>query len=274
MRIATFGDLHLGHTPVLDKFFGEEDRLLRFDDHLSRTHDRIILMGDIYQTDYGAYPGSRSDVLDAILKRYSRIVRRWSTTRHRCLFGNHDLITENSLGNVKQLRLCDDDWNIWLTHGHQFDPFIGGRGSFRYSVTWMMGNLRRLRFGRLANFLEGPFYDWGQRLFKALESAAILALHHGKNNVIVMGHSHQMACLPVGGRGVYVNSGACVPNSMRYVSIDTSTRVVEVRSFSPPNETHVFLRWQESAPSFVRTFIQGSIDPWRRKETPVPLLTP
>lgn len=48
MRIATFGDLHLGHTPVLDKFLGEEDRLLRLDDHLSRTHDRIILMGDIY----------------------------------------------------------------------------------------------------------------------------------------------------------------------------------------------------------------------------------
>ena len=67
-------------------------------------------------------------------------------------------------------------------------------------------------FSRLADFLEGRFYDRGQRFFKALEQAAILALDHGKNNVIVMGHSHQMACLPIG-RGVYVNSGACVPDS-------------------------------------------------------------
>ena len=107
-----------------------------------------------------------------------------------------------------------------MTHGHQFDPFIGDEGRLPFFVTWMIGGLRRLGFSRLADFLEGPFYDWGQRFFKALEMAAIKALHHGKNNVIVMGHSHQMACLPIG-RGVYVNSGACVPDSLRYVSIDT-----------------------------------------------------
>ncbi len=135
MRIATFGDLHLGHTPVLDKFLGEEDRLLRLDDHLSRTHDRIILMGDIYQTDYGSYPGSRSDVLEAILKRYSRIFRRWSTAPHHSLFGNHDLITQKLLGNLKQIRLLKDNWSIWLTHGHQFDPFIGEQGGACVSLS-------------------------------------------------------------------------------------------------------------------------------------------
>ena len=93
------------------------------------------------------------------------------------------------------------------------------------------------------------------------------------SDLIVMGHSHQMACLPVGG-GVYVNSGACVPDSLRYVSIDTSTRVVEVRSFTPPNGTQLFLRWQEGAPSFVKNFIRGSIDPRSRKEAFAPLLTP
>ena len=273
MRIATFGDLHLGHTPVLDKFLGEEDRLLRLDDHLSRTHDRIILMGDIYQTDYGSYPGSRSDVLEAILKRYSRIVGRWRTAHHYSLFGNHDLITQKLLGNLKQIRLLKDHWRIWLTHGHQFDPFIGDEGRLPFFVTWMIGGLRRLGFSRLADFLEGPFYDWGQRFFKALELAAIKALHHGKNDVIVMGHSHQMACIPIG-RGVYVNSGACVPDSLRYVSIDTARRVVEVRSFTPPNGTQLFLRWQEGAPSFEKSFIRGSTGPRGRKEASALLLSP
>ena len=111
----------------------------------------------------------------------------------------------------------------------------------------MIGGLRRLGFSRLADFLEGPFYDWGQRIFKALELAAIKALLHGKNDVIVMGHSHQLACIPMS-QGVYVNSGACAPDSLRYVSIDTTTRLVEVRAFNPPNGTQCFLRWQGSPP--------------------------
>jgi UDP-2,3-diacylglucosamine pyrophosphatase LpxH len=247
MRIATFGDLHLGHTAVLDKFLGKEEPLLRLDDHLSRTHDRVILMGDIYQTDYGSYPGSRTDVLEAILKRYSRIVRRWGSSHYYSLFGNHDLITQKLLGNVKQIRLIKDNWRIWLTHGHQFDPLIGDKGRLPFFVTWMIGLLRRLGFSRRADFLEGPFYDWRQRLFKVLELAAIRALHQGENDVIVMGHSHQMACLPIS-RGVYVNSGACVPDSLRYVSIDTALRVVEVRRFTPPSGTQLLVRWQEGFP--------------------------
>jgi len=177
------------------------------------------------------------------------------------------------LGNLKQIRLLKDHWRIWLTHGHQFDPFIGDERRLPFVVTWMIGGLRRLGFSCLADLLEGRFYDWGQRFFKALEVAAILALHHGKDNVIVMGHSHQMACLPIG-RGVYVNSGACVPDSLRYVSIDTSRRVVEVRIFTPPNGTQLLQRWQEGAPSSVRNFVRGSIDPWGRKEASAPLLTP
>jgi predicted phosphodiesterase len=244
MRIATFGDLHLGHTPVLDKFHGKEDDLLRFDDHLSRTHDRIVLMGDIYQTDYGKYPGSRSDVLEAILKRYSRIVRRWGSSRYDSIFGNHDLITQKRLGTLKQMRIKKDGWRIWLIHGHQFDPFIHRKGHFPYFVTWIIGGMRRKGLGRLADFLEGPLYDFGQQVFQTLDLAARKALSSGKNNVIVMGHSHQMTCQPLG-KGIYVNSGACSVNAMRYVSIDTVTRVVEVWVFKPSEDHFPLLKWRD-----------------------------
>ena len=244
MRIATFGDLHLGHTPVLDKFQGKEENLLRFDDHLSRTHDRIILMGDIYQTDYGMYPGSRSDVLEAILKRYPRIIQRWGSSHYDSIFGNHDLITQKLLGTLKQIRLKKDGWRIWLIHGHQFDPFIAKKGHLPFFVTWIIGGMRRTGLGWLADFLEGPLYDFGQRIFQRLELAARKALINGKNNIIVMGHSHQMTCQQLG-KGIYVNSGACSCDDMCYVSIDTSTRVVEVRAFRPPDEYHLLLRWRD-----------------------------
>jgi UDP-2,3-diacylglucosamine pyrophosphatase LpxH len=252
MRIASFGDLHLGHLPVLDKFQGEEEGLLRFDDHLSQTHDRIILMGDIFQTDYGPYPGSRSDVLEAILKRYSRIVQRWSSSRYESIFGNHDQITQKLLGTLKQIRLKKDGWRLWFIHGHQFDPFIGEKGRLPYLITWIVGGIRRKGLSRLADFLEGPFYDFGQRIFERLDKAARQALLHGKSNIIVMGHSHQMTCRPFG-KGIYVNSGACSGDYMPYVSIDTATRVVEVRAFKPPNEFLLLFRWRD-VPIFLKHF--------------------
>lgn len=249
MRIATFGDLHLGHTPALDKFQGQEETLLRFDDYLAGTHDRIILMGDIYQTDYGSLPGSRLDVLEAILNRYSRIVQRWKSPSYHSVFGNHDLITQKILGSLKQIRLKKDGWRLWFIHGHQFDPFIGEKGQLPFFVTWMIGGMRRFGFGPLADFLEGPFYDFGQRLFQRLERAAWKALIHGKNDIMVMGHSHQTACLPLG-KGVYLNSGACCCDSLRYASIDTRRQVVEIRIFEPPNKSRLFLQWRPAASSF------------------------
>jgi len=244
MRIATFGDLHLGHTPLLDKFGRREDDLLRFDDHLSRTHDRIILMGDVYQTDYGIYPGSRSDVLEAIMKRYPRIVSRWGFSHYGGVFGNHDRITQKLLGTLRQIRIKTDGWRIWLIHGHQFDPFIGRKARLPYLVTWIVGGMRRIGLGRLADFLEGPLYDFGQRIFQRLDMAAWKALNSGKNNIIVMGHSHQMTCRPLG-KGIYVNSGTCSPDAMRYVSMDTRKRLVEVRAFEPCRGHTPLLTWRD-----------------------------
>jgi len=234
MRIATFGDLHLTHNPVLDKFRANEAALLRFDDHLGRDHDRIILMGDIYQTDYGSAPGSRSDVLDAIMSRYPRVVERWRDARYDVVFGNHDLITKSIMGARNQIRIAMDGLRMWFIHGHQFDPFIGNRGRMPFFVTWIVGGLRRIGLNRLADYLEGPFYLLGQKLFPRLDLAAWRALIQGQNDIIAMGHSHQMACQPIG-QGVYLNSGDCATDCLRYLSIDTRTRVVKVRGFAPPN---------------------------------------
>lgn len=244
MRIASFGDLHLGHTPQLDKFQGQEEMLLRFDDHLSRTFDRIILMGDMFQTDYGTFPGPRSDVLELILKRYDRIARRWKSSPCTVLFGNHDRITQKRMSALRQIRINKDGWRLWFIHGHQFDPFIGEKSRLPYYVTWMIGGLRRKGMKGLADFLEGPFYDLGQRLFRRLEKAAHRALVQGRNQIVVMGHSHRLTCQPFG-KGAYLNSGAPRPDFLPYVSIDTERREVEVRVFTPPSGSSPLFHWRE-----------------------------
>jgi UDP-2,3-diacylglucosamine pyrophosphatase LpxH len=245
MRIASFGDLHLGHISALDKFQGgEEEELLRFDDHLSRTHQRIVLMGDMYQTDYGTLPGSRPEVLEMIFRRYPRIVRRWQDTPYTSLFGNHDQIAQKRLGALKQIRLHKDGWRIWFIHGHQFDPFIGEKAGLPYYVTWMIGGLRRKGMKRLADFLEGPVYDFGQRLFKRLEGAARRAISLGQHQIVVMGHSHRLAGRSFG-RGIYVNSGAPRSGVLPYTSIDTERRTVEIRVFTSPRGSYPLFRWRE-----------------------------
>ena len=246
MLIATYGDLHLSHEPALDKFKGREANLLRFDEHLNRSHEKIVLMGDVFQTDYGLYPGSRPEVLEKILARYPRIIRRWREGPYRIVFGNHDRITQRLLGTLKQIQIKKDGWRLWFIHGHQFDPFIREK-KFPYLVTWMIGGLRRGGLRRLADFLEGPFYDFGQRLFRSLDLAARRELLGGKNDVIIMGHSHQLTCHPFG-KGLYVNSGDCFSKFLKYASIDTLARTVEIRAFIPPRSYEVLHRWSGAQP--------------------------
>jgi UDP-2,3-diacylglucosamine pyrophosphatase LpxH len=236
VRIATFGDLHLGPSMLSDRFLNDEEHLLRFDDHLRESHDRIILMGDIFQTDYGSRPGSRSEVLEAAMERYPRISYRWKSSSCAMIYGNHDVVTERRMSAVKEIFLKDKGSRIWLTHGHQFDPLIS-QGPVPFIFSWMVGKLRRLGQKRLADFLEGRFFMACQRMARSLGSpryAARNALMLDQYDIVIMGHTHQPECVRVGS-GIYANLGACLPNQLGYVSIDTLTKEVQLREFQGNN---------------------------------------
>jgi UDP-2,3-diacylglucosamine pyrophosphatase LpxH len=270
MRLAAFGDLHLGHHPRLDKFAGREDFLLHFCDHLEQHYDRVILLGDIYQTDYGPLPGSRPDVLSAVLERYPRISRRWSQAPYQHVFGNHDLITRSMLDAPESLHFEDDGWRVWLIHGHQFDPLIG-RGMRPYRVTWFMGGLRRLGLSILADVLEGPVFVRMQRAARrlgALDVTARALLETGQHDVVVMGHSHLQSCAPFGD-GVYANSGMGTPFELPFVSIDTAMRRVEVQCFHADLSVERRLEWQAPSQSSPQSSPQSPLR--SSAQTPPPL---
>jgi len=241
MRFASYGDVHLSHSPALDKFRGCEDDLLRFDEHLFRHHDQVILMGDMFQTDYGRLPGSRTDVFAAIAERFPRIVARYGSGVHRTLAGNHDAVTRMLLGAENEIRVTNGQVRLWFIHGHQFDPFIAGKGRMPYLVTWLVGGLRRAGLWQLADYLEGPLYLKGQNALPYVDGAAVRALERGDADVVVMGHSHQVTCRPAGS-GVYLNSGECDAAWLRYLSIDTDSRVAEIRAYGPSGVEAVLSR--------------------------------
>ena len=232
MRIATFGDLHLCPSLSSDRFGNDEEQLLRFDDHLRELHDRIVLMGDVFQTDYGSRPGSRGDMLEATMQRYRRISGRWNSPACTMIYGNHDVVTARRMRAVEEIALDSNGMRIWLTHGHQFDPLIS-EGPAPFMVSWIVGQFRRMGQKGLADLLEGRFFMVCQRLVRSLgspRSAARNALMQNERDVVIMGHTHQAECVRFG-NGVYANSGACLPNHLGYVSIDTLTREVQLRQF-------------------------------------------
>lgn len=119
-----------------------------------------------------------------------------------------------------------------MIHGHQFDPLIWN-GPVPFFFSWIVVKLRRLGFRRVADFLENRFYMACQRFARILGPpgvAARKALVTGKYDVVIMGHTHQPACIRFG-NGIYANSGAVSPDHLGYASIDTHTGKVELREY-------------------------------------------
>ena len=60
MRIAALSDFHIGARAYMDEFHHDEHSFLAYLDRLEASHDRIVLVGDIYQTEHAMRPGHRA----------------------------------------------------------------------------------------------------------------------------------------------------------------------------------------------------------------------
>lgn len=228
MRVASISDLHLGQSPALDGFGGSEFVLLQLLDRLERDHDHIILLGDIFATDYGRRPGSSAEVLHRTLQRYRATARRWREAPYTLVFGNHDPITEKELGAREHVELEHRGFRARWQHGHQFDPLLGPHAPL---TTWAIGGLRRAGAQGLANLLEGPVYERGldiaARFGPSLAAGAGEMVGRDEADAVIMGHTHQTACRAMG-EGVYANAGATTAAHLSWVSVDLANREVRV----------------------------------------------
>jgi len=230
MRIASIGDLHLTPVERQDKFWGPERPLASLMHHLAATHDWVVLAGDVYQADYGRRPGSDPDVIAGVERRYRTVFDLIRRGRFIQLAGNHDRVAETCLGAPRQARFERDGLKILIEHGHRFDQVTSGRKPDL--IMWALGRLRALGLGRLCDLFEAYVLDplHTLALGSSLERGAAGLLAREGWNIVVMGHTHEVACLPHG-RGLYVNAGACTMRHPRFLSIDTRRATVQVREF-------------------------------------------
>jgi predicted phosphodiesterase len=216
MRIASFGDLHLGPTARRERFPQREDALVALSSYLEMTHDQVILVGDVYQADYGWRLGPDAELVARAKRRFPQLHKRWASPLFQTLLGNHD-----ALGDRSQLHLSVDGVSIAYLHGHELDPISCGLGA--QLTMWSVARLRESGLRRICDAFEEHLGQVGHATRMVLDGVA---------SIIIMGHSHRRACMRIGD-GVYANSGVCCAGSLTFVSVDTEHWCVELCDFIP-----------------------------------------
>ncbi len=233
MRVAALSDFHIGSRAGSDSFAHDEGRFLAFLDSIEDAHDRIVLLGDVFQAEHGRFVGRKvaARELERARRRVPRLWERMSGPRYTYIHGNHDGIAQRTLGARTSWRIEEDGFVAFFIHGHQFDPLLTRVYPLARLSTWLMGRVRRAGLRPVAEWFEhkdivlkherfcgpaGPYAVAARRLLREEEA-----------DVVVMGHTHVPERLELP-EGVVANTGSCSMGQRMYVSIDTAERDVSL----------------------------------------------
>ena len=234
MQIAVISDLHLGRKDKLDQFYrnqGAEAQLHTLLKYLENNVDKIILLGDIFETLRGRTPNHTAE-LKMALKHYPRITEKILTDeKYILLQGNHDPARGELLSAPEKLKINDNGTSIAFFHGHQLDPIIADfwTKNFEKFGVWMGGWLERAglditRKGNISSKIKAINDQWKAGKFERM--AAAMASEMGAD-IVVTGHSHHPMKIEYSD-ALFLNSGTRVCGRQDMVLIDTSVHTYDV----------------------------------------------
>jgi len=253
MQIAVISDLHLGRKDKLDQFYrnqGAEAQLHTLLKYLENNVDKIILLGDIFETLRGRTPNHTAE-LEMTLKHYPRIAKKILTNKKYVLIqGNHDACTGSLLGATEMLKIKDNGTSIAFFHGHQLDPIVGNfwNKNFEKIGVWFGGWLERMgmditRKGNIASKIRAINNQWRAGGFEKL--AASMASEMGAD-IVVTGHSHHPMKIEYAD-ALFLNSGTRVCARQDMVLIDTTAHTYDVfKKFNASSQNQTLPLREES----------------------------
>lgn len=224
MEIAVISDLHLGRRGRVDGFGHEDSEFLRFLVFLERNFEKIVLLGDIWETLTGSLPGDPARELLEARTSHREIAQRFLSPKYIYVHGNHDLIAGAVDGAPDQYILHTEGRRILFTHGHQNDGLMQRRRWVSELGVWLGGWVRRLGLGPLYRLLAKldaqrggiskdsarcEFQRWAVQLAGAQDA-----------DVIVTGHTHLPTVAEHGSR-LFLNSGTCSDGQLNFLSLDS-----------------------------------------------------
>lgn len=222
MQLAVISDLHLGRGDRSDRFGHEDSEFLRFLRYLERNFERVVLLGDVWETLASTRPLAQVEELALARAAHPEIAQRFQRSSYTYLHGNHDLVAAHIDGAPDTLSLKVDGLRLLFTHGHGYDRMARWLSE---TGVWLGGWLLRLGLGFVTqmfdtfdNALGGASIDPRRCAFQRW---AVTMARQRASDVIVTGHTH-MGARELHGNTLFLNSGACSGGELSFLSIDTA----------------------------------------------------
>ena len=227
-------DIHLGAKDDLDRFARTahaEHNLLSTLRALEREVDRIVLLGDIFETLRGVVPGTRAEELKKALAAYPEVARRiLEDSRYTYVFGNHDYVAGRVLGAPEFYSVEIRGRRVLFFHGHQSDWMARGDARLSRLAVWGSGMLERAGMSVTQWVDQQRISLHSPRRKHSVTSVESHALALGRAmgaDIVVNGHTHRAIRHEVGDQ-LYLNSGTCLCGHREYVMLDLALDRYEI----------------------------------------------
>jgi predicted phosphodiesterase len=221
MQIAVISDLHLGSGGATDEFGHDDAEFLKFLDFLEGSFEKVILLGDIWETLTAPTPARQWAELRAAQANHREISERFLRSKYQYVHGNHDLVAAAQLGVPSEHTIVADGVRLLFTHGHQGDGLCStarpvselavwlGAWIRRLGLDWVYRHLAKIERLRTTNQGDCRVRRW------ALDQAEQRSV-----DVVVTGHTHVPVRDEVGS-SLFLNSGTCALGGTSFLSLDT-----------------------------------------------------
>ena len=231
MNIAVISDLHLGSDDATDSFGHDDAEFLRFLGFLESNFERVVLLGDIWETLTSRCPWVARRAMAETRERHPEIAQRFRRPSYTYIHGNHDLIARELDGAPEQWSLDVDGKRFLFMHGHGHDRLIrlarhivelgvcvGGwiRRAGCHGLYQQLDQLDQKRSAVSAQPEACSFQAW------AVEEAS-----RANADVVVTGHTHVPTATEHGPR-MFLNSGSCSRGRFTYLALETRKDVYGV----------------------------------------------
>lgn len=224
MQIAVISDLHLGAGDRSDCFGHQDSNFEHFLRQLEADFDRIVLLGDIWETLTTARPFDAVEGLRLAREAHPTIARRLERRKYVYVHGNHDLIAARVVRAPSEWVLEANGLRIVFTHGHHHDWLVRRARWISEGFVWLGACARRI--GLDALYRAGYWLDhWlsktdDQPVLHSFQAWAFQIARMRSADIVVTGHTHVASSLMHQSR-LYLNSGSCSLGHISYLAIDT-----------------------------------------------------
>ncbi|HEY5957863.1 MAG TPA: metallophosphoesterase family protein [Polyangiaceae bacterium] len=224
MQLAVISDLHLGAGDCSDAFGHDDASFLRFLGQLESDFERIVLLGDVWETLTSARPFDCVGALRAAKEAHPAIARRFLRPCYKYIHGNHDLIAAKVDNAPEEWSLNVDGLRLVFAHGHHHDWLIRKARWLSEFCVWMGAWARRLRLDAI--YRIGYCLDsWATRMpddltIGSFQRWALSLASSRAADIVVTGHTH-ISAIERYQQKLFLNSGSCSEGRLSYLAIDT-----------------------------------------------------